>query len=134
VFATGGRRFAPGMSITRDMTVAGARAFAFSRGVERSVTSCAGLACGDRSRRDDLTRRPVRKTRSFRVEESSLPFDRILFVGEGGDRQLTIEAFLALPVSERVKHLLAKDICFLRGDLEVDRRLCLRALMRLARR
>lgn len=65
-----------------------------------------------------------------RVRPVQLPFDRIVFVVDDAVVELTVDEFVALPMHERVKHLLASNLRFFRGADEVDRKTCLRALMR----
>jgi len=36
------------------------------------------------------------------------------------ERLVSVEDFLALPLHERIRHILERDIEFLRGDLEVE--------------
>jgi hypothetical protein len=55
-----------------------------------------------------------------------MPFDTISL---GIGRQLSVAEFLALPLDERVRSILNREIQFFRGDEPVDRALALKSLM-----
>ncbi len=51
---------------------------------------------------------------------SERPFTQVKFKGPATQRYLSYDAFLSLPIHERIRHILARDIEFLRGDETVD--------------
>jgi len=51
---------------------------------------------------------------------SEVPFTQVRFKGAGAKRVLSFGEFLALPIHERVRHILERDIEFLRGDQTVE--------------
>jgi len=60
-----------------------------------------------------------------------LPFDRVVVVGRPGRGQSwTVEEFLSLPLDERIRIILAREVEFFRGPTPVDRREALAALRR----
>ena len=57
-----------------------------------------------------------------------MPFNRVIVRADAGPMELSVGAFLALPLPERIRHILHGSVEFYRGDLPVDRGLALRAL------
>lgn len=56
-------------------------------------------------------------------------FDRIVIVGPHSLRsEYTVQEFLALPLHERIEHVLKRDVKFFRGNVEIDRASALRSL------
>jgi hypothetical protein len=56
-------------------------------------------------------------------------FDRVVIGGPHGVRsEYSVEEFFALPLHERIEHVLKRDIAFFRGSVEVDRASALRSL------
>jgi hypothetical protein len=53
--------------------------------------------------------------------EGALPFDRVVVVDDGLPRELTVAAFLALPLAVRVRYVLHGGVDFFRGNTPVDR-------------
>jgi hypothetical protein len=53
--------------------------------------------------------------------EQNLPFDRVVIVDRGARKELTVTAFLALPLAVRVGHLLGSGLEFFQGAERVDR-------------
>jgi hypothetical protein len=60
-----------------------------------------------------------------------LAFDRVLLTTGKGREELTVETFLALPLTVRVKHILSRSVEFYRGKEAVDQKLALASLRRL---
>lgn len=54
----------------------------------------------------------------------SLPFDHVLVRG----RKHTVDEFLEIPLSQRVKHLLNREVAFFQGDSPVNARFALSQL------
>jgi hypothetical protein len=48
------------------------------------------------------------------------PFDRVSIRGQTGSRSMSSAEFLALPLHERVQHILARDVDFFDGQRPVD--------------
>ena len=48
------------------------------------------------------------------------PVTQVRLKGAGAERVLSYSEFLALPIHERVRHILDRDIEFLRGDQTVE--------------
>ena len=63
---------------------------------------------------------------------NAAPVDRIVFHEPGRERSLTLDEYLATPLSERVRHVLARTVSFYKDGTAVDRQTALKALMRLA--
>lgn len=59
----------------------------------------------------------------------TLPFDRVLLELPTGKEILPVSRFMALPLHERVRHVLQREVEFFFGHAPVDRRVALRALM-----
>ncbi len=59
---------------------------------------------------------------------SSPAFDRIVLLRDGGRDSLTVEQFFALPLHERIRFILQRQIEFFDGPIMVDRGEALRAL------
>jgi hypothetical protein len=56
-------------------------------------------------------------------------FDRVLLAREDGGRTMcTAEEFLAMPLDERIRHILRRDLQFYLGEVPVDRGAALRSL------
>ncbi len=56
-------------------------------------------------------------------------FDRVIVVrGDGTEQPYSADEFLALPLHERVKHILGREIRFFMGERPVDRAVALRSL------
>lgn len=60
---------------------------------------------------------------------TGLPFDRVLLALPTGKEVLDVRRFMALPLHDRVRHVLQREVEFFMGPLPIDRRLALRALM-----
>jgi hypothetical protein len=57
-----------------------------------------------------------------------LPFDRVVFLGNGQAREFSVQEFLALPMHQRVVHLLSRELAFYRGPTQIDRSTALKQL------
>jgi len=58
-------------------------------------------------------------------------FDRVVLVdGFGMRRSISRGQFLALPLHERIQHILTRDIKFYHGEVPVDRSEALKSLRR----
>lgn len=55
---------------------------------------------------------------SKEVRARDLPFDRVLFVSTS--QQLSVDEFLRVPLAQRVRLILAKDVEFFRGDQRIN--------------
>ena len=53
--------------------------------------------------------------------DNSLPFDQVVIVDPSGRKELTVAAFLALPLAVRVGHLLGSSLEFFQKGARVDR-------------
>ena len=53
--------------------------------------------------------------------EAALPFDRVVVVDGGLHTELTVAAFLALPLAIRVRYVLHGGVEFFQGSTRVDR-------------
>jgi hypothetical protein len=53
--------------------------------------------------------------------ENALPFDRVVVVDGSLQRELTVAAFLALPLALRVRYVLDGGLKFFQGNTPVDR-------------
>ena len=62
---------------------------------------------------------------------SGLIFDRVLLNTAKGREELTVERFLALPLTTRVKHILTRSVEFYRGKEPVDQKAALASLRKL---
>ena len=63
------------------------------------------------------------------VERSA--FDRVVISGAVGGRQTySAEEFLALPLATRIAHILAREVRFFQGSLELERADALKSLRR----
>ena len=58
----------------------------------------------------------------------ALSFDRVVVVAMGVRRELSVDEFLALPLHERVRFVLARQLEFFRAGEPVDRRAALDTL------
>ena len=63
----------------------------------------------------------------------ALPFDSIAIDDVSGEQRLSVEEFLAVPLTTRVKWIMEKRLRFFSGATSVDRGLGLRSLMVAAR-
>jgi hypothetical protein len=61
---------------------------------------------------------------------ATVPFDRVVVKETGGSRTFSVERFLALPLSQRVKVILERRVSFYLRDTEVDRNTALNGLRR----
>lgn len=59
---------------------------------------------------------------------ASVPFDRVVIKETGGSRTFSVERFLALPLSQRIKVILERRVTFFLHDIEVDRNAALNGL------
>jgi len=59
---------------------------------------------------------------------SPVPFDRVTVKQGATLSQLSVDAFLALPLSERIRLVLSRAIEFYHGSQPVDRRVALASL------
>ena len=58
-----------------------------------------------------------------------IAFDRVVIGGPHGLRsEYTVAEFFALPLHERIEHVLKRDIAFFRGNVEIDLASALRSL------
>jgi hypothetical protein len=62
-----------------------------------------------------------------------LPFDAVVLNQGGKQSQLSAEAFLRLPLPERVRLILGRHVEFLKREEVVDRGVALKSLMDAAR-
>ena len=60
---------------------------------------------------------------------SELAFDRVVIVEASGPRELSAAAFSALPLGERVRHVLQHSVRFYLGTSQIDAGAALRSLM-----
>lgn len=54
-----------------------------------------------------------------------LPFDEVRLLVPPPERVVDAAAFFALPLAQRLRHVLAKSAIFLKGGAEIDARLAL---------
>ena len=59
---------------------------------------------------------------------ATIPFDLVILQHEAGKRELTLSEFMALPLSERIRHILTRDLAFFSGGIPVERSLALQRL------
>jgi hypothetical protein len=64
---------------------------------------------------------------------AELPFDAVVIERGRERRRVSAEAFMQLPLSERIGLILGRRVEFLDGEQKVDRSLALKALMDAAR-
>ena len=64
---------------------------------------------------------------------AALPFDSIAIDDVSGEQRLSIEEFLAVPITTRVRWIMEKRLRFFMGASAIDRGLGLRSLMVAAR-
>jgi hypothetical protein len=56
-------------------------------------------------------------------------FDRVILAREDGERFVyTPEEFMAMPLHERIRHILGREVEFYLGEEPIDRGIALRAL------
>jgi hypothetical protein len=56
-------------------------------------------------------------------------FDRVILAREDGQRFVcTVEEFMAMPLHERIRYILGRDVEFYLGEEPIDRGVALRAL------
>lgn len=53
------------------------------------------------------------------------PFDSVAIRGNGGVQTISTEAFLALPIHERIQHILSRQVDFFHGTEPVELRAAL---------
>jgi hypothetical protein len=58
----------------------------------------------------------------------ALPFDRVVLLEGGERRPMRLEDFLAIPLPDKIRHILARTVEFYAGRTPVDRRIALAAL------
>ena len=59
----------------------------------------------------------------------ALVFDRVTIASDDGTRRsYSAQEFLALPLHERVRYILGRDVAFFLGSIPVERGTALRAL------
>lgn len=58
-------------------------------------------------------------------------FDRVLLLRDGRHEVLTVDEFFALPLSQRIRHVIERTVTFKLGPTEVDHREALAALRRM---
>ncbi len=61
-------------------------------------------------------------------QSGDVPFDRVVITEVSGTRTLSVEGFLALPLSQRIRLVLDRSVTFYNKDREVDRNLALDGL------
>ncbi len=61
-------------------------------------------------------------------QSGDVPFDRVVITEVSGTRTLSVEGFLALPLSQRIRLVLDRSVTFYSKDREVDRNLALDGL------
>jgi hypothetical protein len=61
----------------------------------------------------------------------TLVFDRVVIADNGRSSTLTAEAFIALPLPERIRHILGRSAQFFNGAVLVERHHALRSLQQL---
>ncbi len=61
-------------------------------------------------------------------QSGDVPFDRVVITEVSGSRTLSVEGFLALPLSQRIRLVLDRSVTFYSKDREVDRNLALDGL------
>ena len=59
---------------------------------------------------------------------TELVFNRVVVSGDEGPRELSADEFLALPLAERVAHVLNRTAEFFANDVAVDRQVALGSL------
>jgi len=60
---------------------------------------------------------------------ATFTFDRVVIVGTDGERRsYTAKEFLALPLHTRIRHVLARELEFYRGETLVDQSTALKSL------
>lgn len=57
-------------------------------------------------------------------------FERVIITEGEVKKTLTYAQFMALPLHQRVQHLMDRAIAFYTGAMEIDRRVVLRSLMK----
>lgn len=60
---------------------------------------------------------------------ATLPFDRVFIEKNGVESEVSLETFLALPLSERIRLILERRLRFRDGAMEIDRSAALKSLM-----
>ena len=58
----------------------------------------------------------------------AVPFDRVVLLEAGAQRTLSVEQFLALPLSQRIKVVLERQVTFYQDGAEIDRNVALGSL------
>lgn len=59
---------------------------------------------------------------------ATVPFDRVIVSSAGRSHELTLAEFMALPLPQRIRHILARDVSFYEGDRPIERGEALRRL------
>jgi hypothetical protein len=59
---------------------------------------------------------------------ANVPFDRVVINGGGLHRELSPAEFMALPLPQRIRSIVAREVEFFRNGTRVDRCLALREL------
>jgi hypothetical protein len=62
------------------------------------------------------------------MNNSALPFNRVLLKSGQGDRRLTVTEFEAIPLTQRVRAVLEKRVEFYQDQVRVEQNQALRAL------
>ena len=57
-----------------------------------------------------------------------LPFDRVVITDGNYKNEMWLGQFLALPLDEKIRYILSRDVEFFNGDALVDRKIALAAL------
>jgi hypothetical protein len=60
-----------------------------------------------------------------------LIFDRVVVADNGTSSTLTAEAFVALPLPERIRHILGRSAQFFNGAVPIERHHALRSLQQM---
>jgi hypothetical protein len=59
------------------------------------------------------------------------PFDRVVILaGTGAQKAYSTEEFLALPLAQRIQHILAREVEFFQGYTRLERAEALKSLRR----
>jgi hypothetical protein len=59
---------------------------------------------------------------------ANVPFDRVVVKENNGSRTFSVDRFLALPLSQRIKVILERRVTFFLNEAEVDRNTALNGL------
>jgi hypothetical protein len=58
----------------------------------------------------------------------ALPFDRVVLIEGTTRRAMPLDRFLAIPLPDKIRHILARTVEFYMGRTPVDRRVALASL------